>query len=61
MSNLDRAIGLIIVLAIIAMYYFNVIGGGLAIGLGIVALIFALTSLVNFCPLYKVLGISSHK
>lgn len=61
MSIIDRMVRLLAVVVIIALYFFDVIGGDLAIGLGVVALIFAATSLVNFCPLYKVLGFSTHK
>jgi hypothetical protein len=33
----------------------------LAIVLGLVAVIFALTSLINFCPLYSLIGINTCK
>lgn len=59
LGNLDKVIRVLLALAVVALYYFNVIGGTLAIILGIVAGIFLLTSLVNFCPLYAALGLNS--
>lgn len=61
MSNIDRYVRLTLLAVIIALYYTNVISGTLAIVLGVVGGIFLLTSMVNFCPLYRVLGISTRK
>ena len=61
MGNMDRIIRTLIVLVVAALYFTNVIGGTLAIVLGAVAGIFLLTSLVSFCPLYAIFGISSCK
>lgn len=59
MNSIDKAIRLIAALVIVALYYFNVISGTLAIVLGVIAAIFIVTSFINFCPLYSVLGIST--
>lgn len=59
MGNLDRIVRLLIVAVIAVLYFTNFIGGTLALVLGIVGAVFALTSLVSFCPLYTVLGIST--
>jgi hypothetical protein len=59
MSSTDRNIRLLVAAVIIGLYFTNIISGTLAIVLGIAAGIFLLTSLVNFCPLYRVLGIST--
>ena len=61
MGNLDRAIRLLLMVAIAVLYYTGVISGTLAIVLGVVAGIFLLTSLVSFCPLYAALGLRSRK
>ena len=58
-SNLDRGIRFLFGILVGLLYSFDVIGGTLAIVLGVVALIFFVTSLINFCPLYRVLGIST--
>ena len=61
MGNTDRIIRILFAVVVAGLFFTNVIGGVLAIVLGAVAGIFLLTSLVNFCPLYAVFGISSCK
>ena len=61
MGMLDRAIRVIIALAIAVLYFTGRIHGTLAIVLGIFAVTFLLTSLVSFCPLYVPLGLSTRK
>lgn len=61
MSNLDRIIRLIVAAAIAVLYFTGVITGTWAIVLGIIAVIFVITSLIGFCPLYRLLGISTSK
>ncbi len=57
MGNVDRIVRLLIVAVIAVLYFTNVISGTLALILGIVAVIFALTSVVSFCPLYTIFGL----
>ena len=48
--------------AVIAILYFNhQIEGTVAIVLGIAAIIIAATALINFCPIYRLIGISTRK
>lgn len=61
MSGGDRIIRLIVAIAVVALYYFEIIDGLLAYILLAVAGIFLLTSLVSFCPLYRLLGIRTCK
>ncbi len=61
MGSADRIIRLLIAVAIVALYFFDVINGTLATVLLIVAAVFALTSVINFCPLYSVLHIRTNK
>ena len=61
MGTLDRGLRLLIAAAVAVLYFMNVINGTTAIILGIVAVIFALTGLVSFCPLYRLVGISTCK
>lgn len=61
MGTLDRIIRLILVAVVLLLYFTDVIGGTLAIILGVVAAIFFLTSLFSFCPLYLPFGISTRK
>lgn len=61
MSNADKGVRIVIAIAVALLYYFNVIQGTLAYILMAVAIILLITSLVNFCPLYKLLGINTCK
>ena len=61
MGVVDRVIRLLIVVAIAILYFTNVISGTLALILGILAVVFLLTSLLGFCPLYLPFGISTRK
>ena len=59
MGFADKLIRLIAAVVILALYFLDVINGTLAIVLLVVAGIFVLTSLINFCPLYWPFGIST--
>lgn len=59
MGNTDRIIRVLLAAIVAVLYLTNVIGGTLALVLGIAAGIFILTSLVSFCPLYPVFGINT--
>ena len=61
MGSTDKMIRIIIAIVIAILYYTNVISGTTAIVLSVVALIFAITSFISFCPLYTLLGISTCK
>ncbi len=45
---------------IAVLYFTNAISGTTAIILALLGIVFVLTSLVNWCPLYHVLGISTY-
>lgn len=59
MGSLDKGIRIIAAIIIALLYLFNVINGPVAITLMIVAIVFILTSFMNFCPLYTVIGLST--
>ena len=61
MGGADRKIRIIIALVVGALYYFKVVEGTLAIVLLVFAVIFLLTSFLNFCPLYSLFGINTCK
>nr|WP_315147279.1 DUF2892 domain-containing protein [uncultured Flavobacterium sp.] len=61
MGSTDKVIRILIALIIGVLYYTGIISGTTAIILGIFAVIFVLTSLISFCPLYLPLGISTCK
>jgi len=61
MGNIDRIIRTLLAILVLILYLTDVISGVLAIILGIIAVIFLLTSAVSFCPLYSIVKISTLK
>lgn len=60
-SGLDKNIRLLLAAVVAILYFTNTISGTLSLVLGIVALVLVLTVFINFCPIYRILGISSYK
>jgi len=61
MSTVDRVIRTLIAVAVAVLYFMKVISGTVAIVLGIIAVVFLVSSLVGQCPGYNLLGISTNK
>ncbi|MFZ2284534.1 MAG: DUF2892 domain-containing protein [Lutibacter sp.] len=61
MGSADKFIRVLIAVVIAVLYYLGKIEGTLAIVLMAFAIIFLLTSLVSFCPLYTIFGINTCK
>ncbi len=61
MGNIDRIVRILIAVVVAALYFTNVISGTLAIVLGVLAIVFLATSMVSFCPLYTIFGLSTCK
>ena len=61
MGPVDRIIRLIVAAVIAVLYFTKQINGTIAIVLGILAIIFVVTSLIGFCPLYVPFRISTKK
>jgi hypothetical protein len=61
MGSTDKGIRIVIAIAVALLYYFDVIGGTLAYVLMALAIIFLITSLVSFCPLYTLFGMNTCK
>jgi hypothetical protein len=61
MGTIDRVIRILLAIVVIVLYLNGSIPGVAAIILGILALVFILTSLMGFCPLYVPLKISTIK
>lgn len=59
MGSTDKLIRLSLAAVIAVLYYMDIINGTVAIVLGVFAVIFALTSLISFCPLYPLVGINT--
>ena len=61
MGKLDKVLRFLLAVAVALLVYYDVLQGQLAYILVVVAVVFFLTSLTGFCPLYGLLGISSTK
>lgn len=61
MGTVDKTIRVFIAAIIALLYYTGVISGTLAIVLMVFAIIFIVTSLISFCPLYTLVGINTCK
>jgi hypothetical protein len=59
MGMADRVIRTLLAVLVVVLYFMHVIGGTLALILGIFAVIFLLTSMVSFCPAYVLFGVST--
>lgn len=61
MGKADKVIRVIIAAIVLTLYATNIISGTLGLVLLAVSVIFVLTSLISFCPLYLPFGISTCK
>lgn len=61
MGPSDRFIRIIIAAIVAVLYFTGTISGTLGIVLIVLAGVFLLTSLISFCPLYALFGISTCK
>ena len=61
MGGLDRLLRVILAVVVAVLLITGQLTGGAAIILGIIALIFLLTSAVGFCPLYLPFKLSTRK
>ena len=60
-GSTDKFLRIALAILVAVLYFTNVINGTLAIVLGILAVVFVLTSFISFCPLYLPFGISTLK
>ncbi len=59
MGYADRIIRIILAAIVAFLYYNKTITGTLGIVLLVLAGVFVLTSLISFCPLYKLVGLNT--
>ena len=59
MGSADRIIRPLLAAVFIALYLTGVVSGTFGLGLLILAAVFLLTSVVSFCPLYRLVGINT--
>lgn len=60
-GSLDRTLRILAAIVVFSLIYTDTLTGTLAWVLGGVTLVMAIMSLVGWCPLYAVFGISSRK
>ncbi len=61
MGTADKLLRVLVAAVIIILYATGLISGTLAIILGILAVVFLITSAVGFCPLYTLFKINTKK
>ncbi len=59
MGSADRMIRLVAAVIFAALYFTNTVTGIFGIVLLVLAVVFVLTSLVSFCPLYTLMGLNT--
>jgi hypothetical protein len=61
MGKVDKMMRIIVAMVIGLLYFNNNISGMLGMILLVLAMVFLLTSLINFCPLYLPFGIDTRE
>lgn len=61
LSQADRIIRVILAAVLAVLYFTNVISGTLGIVLLVLAVVFAGTAFISWCPIYAALGIKTLK
>jgi len=61
MGTIDKVIRVLIAIVIAILFFTKIITGAVGIILLALAIIFVLTSLISFCPLYMPFGINTGK
>lgn len=61
MGNVDRILRAILAIVVAILFYQGIIAGTLGIVLIVGSVIFFLTSVVSFCPIYAIFGASTCK
>jgi len=61
MSNIDRLIRAIIAVLLVYLYIGGIVTGAFGIILVVLGVILLITSVIGFCPLYKLFKISTLK
>jgi hypothetical protein len=61
MGTVDKVIRVLVAVIILVLYFTHVVSGTLAVILLILTGVFVVTSLLGFCPLYLLFGLSTRK
>lgn len=58
-GSIDKIIRIVFALVVAVLFYFKVISGTFGIILLVLGAVLLVTALVNFCPLYRLFGLST--
>ncbi|MEZ5173761.1 MAG: DUF2892 domain-containing protein [Bacteroidia bacterium] len=58
-GNIDKAIRIILAIVFAALYFTGTVSGTVGIILLVLGGVFVATSLISFCPLYAIFGMST--
>jgi len=61
MGTIDKVIRVLVAVIVLVLYFTHVISGTMAVILLILSAVFVVTSLLGFCPLYLLFGLSTMK
>jgi Protein of unknown function (DUF2892). len=61
LATADKIVRLVVSAIIIILFAFDLIGGPTAAGLFALSVVLIATSVVSFCPVYRVLGLKNEK
>jgi hypothetical protein len=61
MGGNDRVGRTVFAVLVLLLYMMDIITGNVATVLLVLSIVFVLTSVVGFCPLYRLLGVSTSK
>lgn len=61
MGNIDKVLRIITAVVMLSLYFMNIVEGTLGIVLVVLSIVFVVTSLINFCPLYTLCGMNTCK
>lgn len=61
MGSTDRIVRVVVAVIFAALYLTGIVRGTIGVILLILAVVFVLTSVVRFCPLYLPLGMNTNK
>jgi hypothetical protein len=61
MSDIDRIVRVLVAALFAYLYFGGIVTGALGIVLAALGVVFVLTSLVSFCPLYTLFKFSTYK
>jgi hypothetical protein len=61
MGTIDKVIRILVAVVVVILFLTNIISGTLAYILLALSVVFVLTSLLGFCPLYLPFGLSTKK